>query len=97
MSNRDEYVEKMKAQLDQWNAEIVKWEVKAQGAQAEARVEYEKRLVTLHEQREKAMYQMKLLQSAAGEAWVEMMRGTDEAWARMREAFDKASSHFRAK
>ncbi len=97
MSNRDEYVEKMKTQLDQWNAEIAKWEGKAQGVQAEARAEYDKRLEALKQQREQAMYQMKLLQAAAGEAWVEMMRGTDEAWARMREAFDKASSHFRAK
>ena len=97
MTNRDEYVEKMKTQLDQWNAEIAKWEVKSREAQAEARAEYDKRLETLKQQREQAMYQMKLLQAAAGEAWVDMMRGTDEAWARMREAFDKASSHFRAK
>ena len=97
MSNRDEYVEKMKTQLDQWNADIAKWEVKAQGAKTEARAEYDKHLETLKQQREQAMVQKKLLQAAAGEAWVEMMRGTDEAWARMREAFDKASSHFRAK
>jgi hypothetical protein len=97
MSNRDEYVEKMKAQLDQWNADIAKWESKAQAAQAEARAEYDKRLEAVRQQREQAMYQMKLLQGAAGEAWIEMMRGTDEAWARMREAFDKASAHFRAK
>ena len=97
MNSRDEYVQKMKAQLDQWNADIVKWEGKAQGIQAEARVEYDKRLEALRQQREQAMYQMKLLQAAAGEAWVDMMRGTDEAWARMREAVDKAGSHFRGK
>ena len=97
MTNRDEYVEKMKTQLDQWNAEIAKWEVKSREAQAEARAEYDKRLEALKQHRDQAMYQMKLLQAAAGGAWVDMMRGTDEAWARMREAFDKASSHFRAK
>ena len=42
MSNRDEYVEKMKTKLDQWNAEIAKWEVKSREAQAEARAEYDK-------------------------------------------------------
>lgn len=97
MGSRDKYIEKMKFQLDQWNADIAKWEEKAQGAQAEARAEYDKRLEALRQQREQAMYQMKLLQAAAGEAWVDMTRGTDEAWARMREAFDKASSHFRGK
>jgi len=97
MSSREDYVEKMKAQLDQWNAEIGKWEAKARETQAEAKTDLDKRIEMVRQQREQAMYQMKLLQGAAGEAWLEMMRGTDEAWARMREAFDKASSHFRAK
>ena len=97
MSNRDEYVAKMKAQLDQWNADIAKWEARSREAQTEARAEYDKRLEALHQHRDQAMYQMRLLQSAAGDAWLDLMKGTDEAWARMREAFDKASSHFRAK
>jgi len=29
MSKRDEYVEKLKVQLDQWNTEVAKWEAKA--------------------------------------------------------------------
>ena len=97
MEKRDEYVEKMKVQLDQWNGEIAKWEVKAKEAQAEARVEFDKRLAAVRQQREQAMYQLRLMQGAAGDAWMEMMKGIDEAWARMREAFDKASSHFRPK
>jgi hypothetical protein len=40
---------------------------------------------------------MRLMQSAAGDAWMDMVRGTDQAWASMREAFEKASSHFRGK
>lgn len=97
MTKRDEYVETLKAQLDQWNAEIAKWEAKAKDVEAGARAEYEKRLVAVREQREQSMYQLRLLQGAAGDAWMEMMRGTEEAWARMREAFEKASSHFRPK
>lgn len=97
MSTRDEYVEKMKQQLDHWNAEIAKWEAKAGETQASARAEYDRHLETLRQHREQAMYQMKLMQAAAGDAWTELVRGTDEAWARMREAFDKASSHFRPK
>lgn len=94
MSQRDEYVEKMKAQLDHWNAEMAKWEAKAREAQAGARAEYERQLKTLREQREQAAYQLNLLQSAAGSAWVDMTRGVDEAWERMREAFEQAAAHF---
>jgi len=97
MYSREEYVEKMKSQLDQWNADVARLEEKAKVAQAEARAEFDKRLEALKQQREQAMYQMNLLQSAAGEAWKELVRGTDDTWARMRETYDKASSHFRPK
>lgn len=40
---------------------------------------------------------MNLMQSAAGDAWKDLMRGTDQAWASIHEAFDKAASHFRGK
>ena len=97
MSKRDEYVEKMKAQLDQWNADVAKWEVKTREARAEARAEYEKGLEAFRQQRERAMPELRKVQTAAGDAWMELARGADEAWARMREAFDKASSRFHQK
>ena len=97
MSQRDEYVEKMKAQLDHWNAEMAKWEAKAREAQAGARTEYDRQLKALREQRDQAAFQLNLLQSAAGSAWTDMARGVDEAWARMREAFEKAGAHFQKK
>jgi multidrug resistance efflux pump len=94
MSKRDEYVDKLKAQLDQWNTEVAKWEAKAQKAQAGARVEYEKQLTEVRRQRDQALEQMKRVQAATGEAWVDLVRGADEAWAKMREALEKARSHF---
>ena len=30
--NRDEYVEKLKSQIDQWNAQMAKWEARRSGA-----------------------------------------------------------------
>lgn len=94
MSKQDEYVEKLKAQLDQWNTEVTKWEAKAQKAQAGARVEYEKQLKELRRQRDQALEQMKRVQAASGDAWVDLVRGADEAWVKMRESFEKARSHF---
>ena len=94
MMNRDQYVQKMKEQLDQWNAEAAKWEAKAQEAQASMKAEYEKQLNTLNSRRDEAMYQMKLLQSASGEAWQDMMKGADQAVRSLQEAFIRARSHF---
>jgi hypothetical protein len=95
MATRDEYVEKMKMQLDTWNVELAKWEAKAKSAQADVKPQIDRQVELIKQHRENAMYQMKLMQAAAGEAWVDLAKGADEAWASMREAFDKASSHFK--
>jgi hypothetical protein len=95
MNSRDQYVETLKTQLDQWNAEVAKWGAKTSEAQAGMRAEYEKQLDEFRRQRDKAIEQMRQVQSASGDAWQDFMRGADEAWARTREAFEKAHSHFR--
>jgi len=97
MDKRDQYVEKLKAQLDEWNAEFAKWEAKSRSAQAEMRIEYEKQLETFRRQRNQALEQMHKVQAATGDAWIDLVRGADEAWAKMREAFEKAHSHFHKK
>ncbi len=95
MNKRDLYLEKLKAQLDEWNAEVAKWEAKTRGAQAGMRIEYEKQLETFRQQRDKGLEQMRKVQAETGDAWIDLVHGADEAWAKMREAFDKAQSHFR--
>lgn len=95
MSQRDEYLSKLKAQLDQWNAEVTQWEAKAKGAQADVRIEYDKQLETFRRQRDQALEHMRKVQAATGDAWIDLVRGADDAWAKMKEAFEKANSHFR--
>src|SRR3970282_2082185 len=94
MINREEYVQKLKSQLDQWNAEAATWEAKAKDAQAHMKTEYEKQLAAVNSRRDEALYQMKLLQSASLDAWQDMMRGTEKAWQNMHEAFHTARPHF---
>ena len=97
MMTREEYTEKLKAQLDQWNAEVSKWEAKTRDAQAGMKADYEKQLETFRRQRDEAIEQMRKMQNAAGDAWMNMIRASDDAWARAREAFEKASSQFHKK
>lgn len=92
--NRDEYVNKLKQQLDEWNAQAAKWEAKAQDAQASMKAEYDKQLNLLNSRRDEAMYQLKLLQGASTDAWQDMMKGADQAVKSMQEAFNRARSHF---
>jgi len=94
MTKRDEYVEKMKSQLDQWNAEATRWEEKMKHAEADMQAEYRRQLEALRSRRDEAMYQLHQLQVASTDAWTDMMRGVEEAWKRMGDAVGQARSHF---
>ena len=92
--DRDEYVQKLKTQIDKWNAEAGRWEAQMQAAQGKLREEYAKQLEQVKARREEMMYQMKLLQNASADAWSDMMRGADQAWSSLHAAFDSARSRF---
>lgn len=94
MKTRDEYVSRMKSELDRWNAEATRWEAQAERARADLKKEYAKQLETLRARREETLYQLKLLEGASSTAWTELSRGADEARERMREAVAAAKSHF---
>ena len=95
--DRDEYVQKLKSQIDKWNAEAGHWEAQMKAAQGKLRDDYAKQLEQVKSKREEMLYQMKLLQNASADAWAEMMRGADQAWKSMQEAFERARSHFEKK
>jgi hypothetical protein len=84
--NRDEYIQKLKSQLDQWNAQAAKWEAQS-GKQAEQ----------FRAQRDAALAELKRLQGASADAWQDMTRGADAAFKSMQEAFEKARREFTKK
>ena len=57
--NRDDYVEQMKAKLDEWNAEIDKLQAQAKDAEEEAKEKYEAQLAEMRKQRDEAQAKMK--------------------------------------
>ena len=91
---QDEYVEKLKAQIDQWNAQVKDWEAKAAQAQDRVREQYLKSLGEVAAQRERVLVELRRVQAASMSAWQDMMRGADQAWKSMHEAFERARSEF---
>ena len=67
-TKREEYIAKLKTQLDQWNAEMAKWESQAAQAQAGMRAEYEKQLAAIRRHQDQAREQLRKVQAASGEA-----------------------------
>jgi len=97
MTNREEYLEKLKSKLDDWNADIDKLETRAQEAQGEIQGQIRKQLATLREMRDDAQKQYLELQNAAADAWDVMVEGTEKAWKAWFGAFEDARSKFKPK
>jgi lipid II:glycine glycyltransferase (peptidoglycan interpeptide bridge formation enzyme) len=94
MIDRDEYVQKLKTQIDEWNAEAARWADKAREAQAGTKLEYERQLENFRKKSEDAMAELDRLQRASTDAWKEMMRGVDASVKGMQEAFDRTRRSF---
>lgn len=89
MINRDEYLQKVKTQIDQWNQDLKQLETKVEAAQADAAAEYRKQLEQLRTMRDDAAKRYAQMQEAGGDAWKEVMQGMDKTWDAWVDAFGK--------
>ena len=92
MESRDAYTARAKAQLDHWNAEMDRWQVKSQDLSAEARKRYEEQMGAALKHRDQAAAKLAEMQAIAGEAWVGMRQGVDDAWGSLRDSLNKVKS-----
>jgi hypothetical protein len=91
--NRDEYVQKLKSQIDQWNAQMAKWEALSQ----DVKNKYLQQLDELQVRRDEALAEMRRIQGASADAWGDLMRGAEGAFKGMQEAFERARKAFEKK
>ncbi|MEZ0233274.1 MAG: hypothetical protein ACAH12_10575 [Methylophilaceae bacterium] len=95
MSLKDAYVEKLKAQLDEWSADIDVLEARARQVEADLRIKYESQVETLKLKREEAKLKLAEVQESAGDAWQELKKGGDEAWDAIKKSFEEARKKFK--
>lgn len=95
MSNRQAYVEKIKAKIDEWSAEIDKIEAKARGAEADQKIKYEQQLSEMRMQREKARDKMHEISASSEDAWETLKDGMESAWGNVSKAFRDAANKFK--
>ena len=95
MSDRDAYIQKMKAKLDEWTADIAKLEAKADGAEADMKIKYNEKIDALKEQREEAAAKLMEVRNASEEAWEDIKVGLENAWDSMGNAVKSALSKFK--
>ena len=95
MSDKDLYIQKLHARLDQWNAKIDKLRAKADKVEAGVRVEYNKQMEYLQEKRKVAEAKLAEMREAGGDAWKDLKIGVGMALDAVEEAIKSASSRFK--
>ena len=80
MSTRDEYVAKMKAKLDEWNAQIDELEAKTRRAKAQAAQKHQERIAELKRKRDEAQEKLEEIQGAGEDAWESLKSGAEQVW-----------------
>jgi len=92
---RDAFVKKIKASIDEWNAEIDRLEARAEQAEAEARIEYHDEIQELKNYRDDARKRLSRLEQAGEGAWEDMKAGVEMAFEAMSQAVNSARNRFK--
>jgi predicted nuclease with TOPRIM domain len=92
--NREVYVEKMKAKLDEWNAEIDKLEARSRQVEADAKKVYQKQIESIKEKRRETRENFDKMRQAGEGAWQDLKAGVENAAASLGEAIRSAQSRF---
>jgi uncharacterized coiled-coil DUF342 family protein len=95
MNNRDEYIHKMQAKLEEWNAEIDTLTAKAGELTTDIKNEYSEQIESLKAKQANARQKIEELQHSGEGAWGDLKTGFELAWASMEEAIDSARSRFK--
>lgn len=93
--NKDAYVEKLQAKMDEWNAEIKKLDAKARQAEADSKIKYEKELEDLRARRKDLEEKMSRLRESGEGAWKDLKTGIESAWQSLDTAITSAASRFK--
>lgn len=94
MSTRDEYVRKMQAKLEEWNAEIDVLTAKASDVSADIRSEFNQQIELLKAKQAAARQKIEEMQKSGESAWEDLKSGLELAWVAIGEAVDSAKSRF---
>lgn len=94
MSKRHEYLEKLKAQLEEWEYDIDRLEAKLEDAQGEAKVKMDKTIKELKVKQQDVQVKLKKIEEAAEDAWHDVKDGLELAWDSLKLGFLAAKSEF---
>ena len=95
MKSREEYIDKLAAQLKEWSANIDELESKARAARADVKTGYENQIRQLKDKQDAATQKLQELKGASTDAWDTLKAGAETAWADLKKAVTAAKERFK--
>ncbi len=92
---RDAFARKVKARIDEWNAEIDRLEARAKQAEADARIDYHDEIQELKNHRDEARKKLRKFEQAGEGAWEDLKAGVEMAYEAMNQAVHSARKRFK--
>ena len=94
MTTQDVYIERAKAQLAAWRAEIIKMRAEVEAAQHSGQAEMMRQLDELNQRRDAAETELARLSNASDAAWTDMKASFDAAQTALADGFEKARKRY---
>lgn len=95
MKNKEAYIQKLHAKINEWNADIDKLKAKADQVEADSKIEYQKQMQALKGKRDEIEKKVSEISRSGENAWEDLKAGVDLAWEAMSEAIKSATSRFK--
>ena len=80
MDKRTEFVEKLSAQMVEWEVQIERLNDQAEGATAEAKAEYSKAAAALKLKRDQAAEKLQGISQASDDEWEDIKTAAERIW-----------------
>lgn len=90
MDKRTEYVEKLSAQMVEWDVQIDQLKEKAESASPEVKFEYSNTIAALQLKRDEAARRLQGISAASDDEWEELKTGTEHIWGEISHALRDA-------
>ena len=95
MDKNSIYLEKIEANLAQYNAKLALMKAKVAETHADMKLEYLAQVEVLEKERDNFMVKYGHLKETNGQAWLDLKLGTEKAWNEMESSIEKATSRFK--
>jgi chromosome segregation ATPase len=95
MSTRASHVEKLKAQLVEWRADLDRLEAEARRTTSDGELRYQKEIAELRQKAEEAQETLQKIKEGDEDAWNDLKKGAENMWGAFKKSFVKAKSEFK--